>query len=173
MAILLQFTGLSGAGKTTLANALCKDLNQPGFKVKIIDGDVYRQTLCKDLGFSKADRIENIQRLGKLAGTLSAEYDLIIIAAINPFEASRRFLKKHYKAKLIFIDCHLNILKNRDTKGLYKLADLPDGDVNKVYNLTGVNAVFEYPKNADLILNTGNLSKDESIFLLKNFIATL
>lgn len=173
MAVILQFTGLSGAGKSTLAGKLMEELSQLGYRVKTIDGDVYRQTLCKDLGFSKADRIENISRLGKLANDLSIEYDLIVIAAINPYEEARAHLKKKYAAKLIYVSCELPVLRVRDTKGLYKRADLPNGDEQKIYNLTGVNDVFETPLNPDLILDTAQFSVAESIDVLIKYTLVL
>jgi len=173
MAVILQFTGLSGAGKSTLSNGLFHQLSELGYRVKTIDGDVYRQTLCKDLGFSKADRIENISRLGKLANDLSADYDLIIIAAINPYEEARAHLRKKYSAKLIYISCELSVLRIRDTKGLYKRADLPEGNEQKIYNLTGVNDVFEKPLNPDLIIDTTQLSVAKSIDTLIKYILVL
>lgn len=167
MGTIVQFTGLSGAGKTTLAEAFLNDFSQKGYRIKIIDGDVYRQTLCKDLGFSRADRIENISRLGKLAHELSADYDYIIIAAINPFDESRNLLQRKYGAALVYIHCELPVLQKRDTKGLYKRAALDDGHIEKVHNLTGVNDVFEAPIRAELFLDTTTSNIEQT---LKKFI---
>ncbi|TWV97947.1 adenylyl-sulfate kinase [Chitinophaga pinensis] len=83
MGQIIQFTGLSGAGKTTLSAALLTWGQQHNISIKLVDGDVYRQTLCKDLGFSKADRLENIARLGAYAASIAAEYDFVIIAIIR------------------------------------------------------------------------------------------
>lgn len=153
--MIIQFCGLSGVGKTTLASMVKKKLIDYGARVEILDGDEYRKTLCKDLGFSKKDRIENIRRLGFVAGKLSEHGVIPIISAINPFEEARRELKREYKnVKTIYLDCPLEILIARDTKGLYKRANLPAGHPEKVCNLTGVDGRFDIPKKPDLYINT-------------------
>lgn len=170
MGHIIQFTGLSGAGKTTLSNALLEWGNQHHMKVKLIDGDVYRQTLCKDLGFSKADRLENIARLGAYAASIATDYDYVIIAAINPYEKGRTELKTKYGATLIWLKCELQALIARDPKGLYRKALLPDTDPQKIHNLTGLNDTFEDPQYPDLTLDTGSLSPEESLALLITFL---
>jgi len=168
MALILQFTGMSGAGKTSISDAFqasCLDR-----KIKILDGDYYRKTLCADLGFTKADRIENVRRLGQLASRLSKEYDVIIIAVINPYEEGRAVLKETCGAELVYIYCNLDILLQRDTKGLYKRALLPDGDPDKLDNLTGVNDIFEKPKNVALTIDTSSAGLEESITKLASFV---
>lgn len=170
MGLIFQFCGLSGAGKTTLATAIFNELQARGYKVKVIDGDVYRQTLCKDLGFSRADRIENAARLGIYAASLRQEFDFILIAIINPYEEGRAILKLKYNAKLVWVNCSMEVLMARDTKGLYKKALLPTGHPDKIYNLTGLNDTFEIPVSADIILNTDVLSVEESLCITADFI---
>lgn len=170
MGLIFQFCGLSGAGKTTLANALSDELQAKGYRVKVIDGDVYRQTLCKDLGFSRTDRIENVSRLGVYAASIREEFDFIFIAAINPYEEGREVVRLSCNAKLIWIKCDLTVLINRDTKGLYQKALLPDGHPNKIYNLTGLNDVFENPVAVDLVVNTDLLSVEESLRVASDFM---
>jgi len=170
MAKIFQFTGLSGAGKTTLANTLEAELTNDGFRVAVIDGDVYREKLCKDLGFSREDRIENIKRLGAVAGEMSDHYDVIIISAINPYQESRTLLKNKYQALLVHVDCDLYTLRLRDTKGLYKRAFLPDQHEDKIYNLTGINDIFDYPVSVDFRLNTANIDISVSVDILKKYI---
>lgn len=170
MGQIFQFCGLSGAGKTTLAAALVNELQKQGYRVKVIDGDVYRQTLCKDLGFSRSDRIANVTRLAAYAETLRQEFDCILLAVINPYEEARAALRQKYDAKLIWIKCNIEVLIDRDTKGLYKKALLPDGHPDKIYNLTGLNDTFEAPISADLILNTDVLTVTESLRLATDFI---
>ncbi|QPH37836.1 adenylyl-sulfate kinase [Pedobacter endophyticus] len=170
MAKVIQFTGLSGAGKTTLANGVQQELSRSNYKVAVLDGDVYRKTLCSDLGFSKSDRIENIKRLGRLAMEMSDDYDFIIIAAINPFQIARQWLRDHLNAKLVYITCAIETLTIRDTKDLYRRAMLPKGHENKIYNLTGVNDYFEPPLAPDFIISTETDTVTKSIEKLKSFM---
>lgn len=160
--MILQFTGLSGAGKTSIAKALQKKLAAAGLKAEVIDGDQYRQTICKGLGFSKEDRCENIRRLGKVAEQFSKQQYIAIISAINPYQVVRKELKEKYGAKTIWVNCEVNVLINRDTKGLYKRALLPDGHPDKINNLTGINDVYEAPDDADLILYTSRETLEQS-----------
>lgn len=173
MGHIIQFTGLSGAGKTTLSNALLEWGNQHHVKIKLIDGDVYRQTLCKDLGFSKADRLENIARLGAYAASIATDYDYVFIAAINPYEEGRNELKAKYGATLVWLKCELQALIARDPKGLYRKALLPDTDPQKIHNLTGLNDTFEDPQHPDLILDTGTLSVEEALTMTVDFLIRL
>ena len=171
--LLIQMTGLSGTGKTTLSQKAQTLLENQGLKVEIIDGDVYRKTLCKDLGFSKKDRYENIRRLGSLAYQYVNEGTIAIVAAINPYEEIRKELKENYGAKTVWIKCDLDILIKRDTKGLYKKAQLPDGHPEKILNLTGVNDTYEIPVSPDLTIDTGIESADQSADRLYQFIYQL
>lgn len=169
--MIIQFVGLSGAGKTTLAKEVRKKLIDCGAKVEIIDGDEYRKTLCSDLGFSKEDRLENIQRLGFVAGILSSHGIITIISAINPYQEARYKLKSIYNnVKTVYLDCPLNILIIRDTKGLYKRANLPAGHPQKVFNLTGIDDRFDIPVNPDLYINTGTKNIEESADEIFDFI---
>ncbi|MBB5440696.1 adenylylsulfate kinase [Pedobacter sp. AK017] len=152
--LIIQFTGLSGAGKTTIANLVKQQLNLSDIPVQIIDGDHYRKTICSDLGFSKEDRAENIRRLGKVAHEFSKQNIITILSAINPYEEIRQELTTKYRAKTVFIDCDLKTLLQRDTKGLYQRAYLPNGHPNKLHCLTGVNDPYEVPLQFDLILQT-------------------
>lgn len=170
MGLVFQFCGLSGAGKTTLANGLSTVLQGKGYSVKVIDGDVYRQTLCRDLGFSKADRIENINRLGNYAASQRDEFDFIFIAAINPYQEGREAVWRSCKAKLIWMKCNIEVLIERDTKGLYQKALLPDGHPDKIYNLTGLNDSFEIPVKADLIIDTYLQRIEESLKITTDFM---
>ena len=163
-------TGLSGAGKTTIARQVKELLEKEGIPIVLVDGDEYRKTLCKDLGFSKEDRQENIRRLGKAAFAFVQEGKVAIIAAINPYEAIRQELNDQYDAKTVWVQCPLEELIKRDTKGLYKKAFLPDDNPEKVTNLTGVNDVFETPGSADIILYTNEETAEESAERLHQFI---
>jgi adenylylsulfate kinase len=167
---IIQLTGLSGAGKTTLAQTTASLLEAGGHAVAIVDGDAYRKTLCKDLGFSAADRQENIRRLGKAAFELEQQGNIVIIAAINPFESIRRELEEQYNATVVWVRCPLEVLLKRDTKGLYHRALLPEGHPDKINNLTGVNDVFEPPVLPPLIIETGGETVMQSAEKLARFI---
>lgn len=167
---LFQMTGLSGAGKSSIANLMKSKLLAINFKVEIIDGDEFRKTLCTDLGFTKKDRIENIKRLGFVANLLARNEIITIIAAINPYNFARNELKTLYNAKLIYLKCDIETLLKRDTKGLYERAFLPENHPNKIHNLTGINDTFEIPENADLVVDTSEESLKDSLEKVFNFI---
>lgn len=169
--LYIQMTGMSGAGKTTLARSIEEKLKKRGIKIEIIDGDEYRENLCKDLGFSKEDREENIKRLSFVGKVLGRNNIVCIMSAINPYEATRNYVKHNVKnSKLVYIKCNLEELKRRDTKGLYKRALLPDGDPNKVYNFTGISDIFDEPANCDITIETDKESLTDSVQKLEKFI---
>jgi adenylylsulfate kinase len=169
--IFIQMTGLSGAGKTTLSYNVKRELQKHGHKVEVIDGDEYRAALCRDLGFSREDRFENVRRLGFVGEKLARNGVIVLLAAVNPYEEIRRELKKSsVSVKTVWIDCPLEILSERDTKGLYRRAFLPDAHPDKLNNLTGVNDPFEIPQDADLHIKTDEETVAESTEKLLNFI---
>lgn len=169
--LFIQLTGLSGSGKSTIAEGVKKLFLEQGVKIEIIDADIFRPILCKDLGFSKADRQENIRRLGFVGNMLAKNGVITILAAINPYEEVRKELNAYgTHVKTVWINCELEILFERDTKQLYKRALLADDHKDKVRNLTGVNDPYEPPPNADLIIDTDKESKEESIKKLFDFI---
>jgi adenylylsulfate kinase len=169
--ILIQLTGLSGSGKSTIASGVNKMLVIDGYRVEVIDGDLYRKKLCRDLGFSKKDRNENIRRLGFIANLLATNGVIAIIAAINPYEAIRQEISDYGSyVRTVWINCDLDTLIKRDSKELYRKALLPDGHPDKINNLTGINDPFEIPGNAHLIINTDAETEKESIQKLYDYI---
>lgn len=158
----MLFCGLSGAGKTTLAQRLKNKLTRFGVAAEVIDADEYRNRMFTDLGYSREHRIESLRRLGLMAAKFSAHGIVTIVSAINPYEQVRRELKASYRnVELVHIDCPLDELKRRDTKGLYARAALPDAAPAKLVNLSGVNDTFEPPLAPDLYFNTLRQTVDD------------
>jgi adenylylsulfate kinase len=169
--LFVQMTGMSGAGKTTLALGLKDKLQKKGLKVEIIDGDEYRKELCKDLGFSREDRESNIKRLSFVGKVLGRNNVVCIMSAINPYNTTREEVRrKNTNSKMVYIKCSREELLSRDTKGLYKRALLENGHPDKVYNFTGISDPFDEPKNPDLIIETDKQEIKDSIEKLENFI---
>jgi len=149
---ILWFTGLSASGKSTTANAVEQKLFELGHHTYLLDGDNVRHGLNKDLGFSDADRIENIRRIGEMA-KLFVDAGLIVLSAfISPFRADRRMVRDLVEAGE-FIEIHmstpLSVCEQRDPKGLYKKAR--DGQIK---NFTGIDSDYETPEVAEITLNT-------------------
>lgn len=160
--MILLFCGLSGAGKSTLAHSVQNRLRQCAVPVEVIDGDPYRARLFSDLGYSRADRSENLRRLGFIADKFAAHGIVTIISAISPYDDVRQELVASYAdVKIVFVDCALAELQRRDTKGLYRRAALPDDAPDKLPCLSGVNDPFERPAEPDLYLNTRDSSIDD------------
>lgn len=167
--LFIQMTGMSGAGKSTIAHATAEKLRNKGYKVEIIDGDHYRHNVTSDLGFSKKDRLENIKRLGFVGRVLARNNVIAILAAINPYASARCELAK-LGAFTVFVKCDLSTLKDRDPKGLYKLALLPEDHPDRIKNFTGISDPYEIPENPDLVIDTAQLSLDESVNKMVFFV---
>jgi len=169
--LFIQLTGLSGSGKSTIAVGTKQLLESNGFRVEVVDGDIYRRKLCPDLGFSKEDRHENIRRLGFVSNQFAVNGIVSILAAINPYEEIRKELSRFgTHVKTVWINCDLDTLIKRDTKQLYKKAMLPDDHPDKIKNLTGVNDPYEPPENPNLIVNTNAESEEASSKKLFDYI---
>jgi adenylylsulfate kinase len=167
-AIVIWFTGLPGSGKSTLSLGLEKELYSQGFKTFVLDGDVLREGLCKDLGFSNEDRTENIRRVGELAKLMMDSGIIVLAAFISPFAKDRnkvRELVGDANFVLVFVDCPLDICEQRDVKGLYKKARK-----GEIKTFTGISSPFEAPENPDLVLKTSEFSKEHLIKELLEFI---
>ena len=151
-AFTVWFTGLSGAGKSSLAHALSAHLQLLSLPHEVLDGDELRSTLNRDLGFSKADRDENIRRIADLAGDLNKRNMSAIVAAISPYrEARLRARRKCERFVEVFVDCSLATLIERDSKGLY--ASALRGEIQ---NFSGVSDPYEAPEHPEVYLNSGS-----------------
>lgn len=156
---ILWFTGLSGSGKSTIAGALEQLLFARGNHVYLLDGDNVRHGLNKDLGFSDADRVENIRRIGEVA-KLFADSGLIVSTAfISPFKADRdmvRELTGEGEFIEVFVDADLATCESRDPKGLYKKAR-----AGEIPHFTGIDSPYEAPENPELVVKSGEYSVEE------------
>ncbi|GAA4102873.1 adenylyl-sulfate kinase [Mucilaginibacter panaciglaebae] len=166
---IFQFTGLSGSGKTTLAFEVAKLLQERDYTVQVLDGDEMRKSISAGLGFSREDRLENMKRIACYARESLA--DVVLVAVINPYAEGRRYMRNNCEAPLVWIRCGVDILKQRDTKGLYKEALLPDGHPAKLGNLSGINDPFEEPQDADFVVDTDKDSIARSAFNLCAYIS--
>lgn len=151
-------TGLSGAGKTTIAKIMEKTLKARGLKIERLDGDVVRQSLTRDLGFSKEDRDKNIERVTFVAKLLSRNDVGVIASFISPYQAVRDTARAETTNFIeVFVHAPLDVCAERDVKGLYEKAF-----AGEIPNFTGVSDPYEAPENADLVLNTHQETPEES-----------
>ena len=160
-AAVLWFTGLSGAGKTTIAREVERRLFDDGVQTMLLDGDTLRHGLNGDLGFSPADRAENIRRVGEVARLFFAQGAVVLCTFVSPYREDRarvRALIPEGRFIEIFVDAPLDELKRRDPKGLYARAER-----GEVANLTGVSAPYEAPASAEMVLRTAEQSVDQAV----------
>jgi bifunctional enzyme CysN/CysC len=163
-AAVLWFTGLSGSGKSTIANLVEKKLFRMNRHTFLLDGDNVRHSLNKDLGFTEADRIENIRRVGEVA-RLMADAGLIVITAfISPFRAEREMVRRMLpegEFLEIFVDTPLNVAEARDVKGLYKKAR-----AGQLKNFTGIDSPYEAPTNPEVRIDTIKMTSEQAADLI-------
>jgi adenylylsulfate kinase len=158
---ILWFTGLSGSGKSTIANALEIELNRLGKHTYLLDGDNIRLGLNKGLTFSNTDRVENIRRIGEVSKLFVDSGLFVLTAFISPFQNDRDMVRELVEDKElieIFIDTPLEVCESRDPKGLYQKAR--DGEIP---NFTGISSPYEAPINPEIVIKTDRLSIDQSI----------
>jgi adenylylsulfate kinase len=158
---VLWFTGLSGSGKSTLAHAVEEQLHQRGLNTFVLDGDNVRHGLCRDLGFSRENRKENIRRIGETAKLLLEAGVITLTAFISPFKEDRaiaRSLMPDGDFIEIHCFCPLTVCEQRDVKGLYKRARL-----GEIKNFTGISSPYEEPVNPELKIDTSQLTPEQSV----------
>jgi adenylyl-sulfate kinase len=149
--VTIWFTGMSGTGKTALAMPLEQELRRRGLKVERLDGDIVRQSLTRDLGFSKEDRDKNIERVTFVAKLLTRNGVAVLCSFISPYRAVRAMVREEV-GNFVEIYCHapLEILVERDVKGLYKKAI-----AGEIKNFTGISDPYEPPENPDVVVDSG------------------
>src|SRR5205085_2384485 len=163
------FTGLSGAGKSTIANLVEKKLVARGRHTFLLDGDNVRHGLNRDLGFTEADRIENIRRVGEVARIMADAGLIVLTAFISPFRAERHMVRRMIPEGEffeIFVDTPLSEAEKRDTKGLYAKAR-----AGELKNFTGIDSPYEPPEDAEIHIDTTQLSADEAAELIVEKLA--
>jgi sulfate adenylyltransferase len=151
--VVVFLTGLSGSGKSTIAEALAADLEAAGEPVSILDGDELRRHLSADLGFDRASREANVQRAAEIAADRAGEGQIVVTALISPFDRSRRMAREVVEQRapflLVWVRTPLEVAESRDPKGLYARAragEIPD--------FTGIDSPYEEPEDADLVIET-------------------
>lgn len=156
--LTLWFTGLPGAGKTTLAQYVQKRLQGAGYGVELLDGDVVRQHLTKGLGFSKEDRDENIRRIGFVAQLLTRHGVIVIVSAISPYREIRDEVRHNIGRFVeVYVNAPLAVCEQRDVKGLYKRAR-----AGEIRNFTGIDDPYEPPLNPEVECRTDLETVEES-----------
>ena len=156
---VVWLTGLSGAGKSTLASALYAELLARDVAAELLDGDAVRENLSKGLGFSKTDRDTNVRRIGFVAGLLAKHGVTVLVSAISPYADTRREVLGSFPDALeVFVDAPLEVVTERDVKGLYLKAI-----AGEIPHFTGVSDPYEAPENPDLHLRTDRISVDEGV----------
>ena len=157
--LTVWFTGLSGAGKTTLNQAVHEYLAGRGFPVETLDGDEVRRHLGRGLGFTKEDRDENIRRIGYVAGLLTRHGVIVLVSAISPYRAAREEVRREIGAFVeVYVNAPLEVCEQRDVKGLYRKAR-----TGQIHGFTGIDDPYEPPLDPEVECRTDRESVEESV----------
>ena len=166
--VVLWFTGLSGSGKSTIANIVEKELHATGRHTMLLDGDNVRHGLNRDLGFTDADRVENIRRVGEVSKLMLEAGVITLVSFISPFASERAMVRSMLddgEFIEIYVDTPLEEAERRDVKGLYKKAR-----AGELKNFTGIDSPYEAPKNPEITVNTVELSAEEAADVVLSFL---
>jgi adenylylsulfate kinase len=156
---VVWFTGLSGAGKSTVAGLVYRELQQRDYRTEILDADIVRKSLTRDLGFSRAEREENIRRIGFVAELLSRHGVIVLVAAITPYRTMREELRNRIRRFIeVYIDAPLEVCERRDPKGLYRKAR-----AGELTQFTGIDDPYEAPLRPEVHCCTAYETVEESV----------
>lgn len=165
--LVLWFTGLSGAGKTTTARALLEPLRKEGMQAELLDGDELRSVISKGLGFSREDRMENIRRIVFISKMLSRNGINVLVSAITPYREMRELARSELPGYVeIFVDCPLEECERRDVKGLYAKARKA-----VIANFTGIGDHYEPPEQPDIVIRTDVDELSSNVSLIMDYVA--
>ncbi len=157
--VTVWFTGLPSSGKSAVADRLDEILKERGYRAERLDGDIVRKDLTRDLGFSKADRFENIRRVTFVAKLLTRNDVCVLTSFISPYREMREHARREIGGFLeVYVKCPLEVCIRRDVRGMYKLAQ-----EGKIKDFTGISDPYEEPLNPDLILETDKETLDQSV----------
>lgn len=164
--VCIWLTGLSGAGKTTISIPLVERLRAMGCRVQRLDGDIVREKLTPDLGFTKEDRDKNIERVTFVAELLVKHGVITVCAFISPYKAERQYVRKETgKFVEVFVKCPLKVCEERDVKGMYAKAR-----TGEIKNFTGISDPYEIPENAEIIVDTSLMTLDDEVDTIIDYL---
>jgi adenylylsulfate kinase len=167
--VAVWFTGFSGAGKSTIAEALTDKLKSYGCQLEVLDGDEVREHLTKDLGFSKEDRDTNIRRIGFVAKLLVRNGVIVLVPVISPYRSIREEMRANIKDFVeVFVNAPLSVCEKRDVKGLYKKVR-----AGEIKQFTGIDDPYEPPNNPEVECRTDIEELDESVAKIFNKLKEL
>jgi len=166
----LWFTGLSGSGKSTIANHVDQLLFERGHHTYTLDGDNVRHGLNRDLGFTKEDRVENVRRIGEVSRLMNNAGLIVMCSFISPYRAERQMVRDKAGEGVfieVFVDTPLDVAEKRDVKGLYKRAR-----AGEIKNFTGIDSEYQAPENAEIHINTVDTSAEDAAAQIVDYLET-
>lgn len=165
---VIWLTGLSGSGKSAIANRVVRKLFESGVNASLLDGDNLRHGLCSDLGFSDSDRQENLRRIGEVAKLMVDNGLVVVVATISPFEDERRQARSLFddgEFIEVYMNTPLSVCESRDPKGLYRKAR-----EGKIKDFTGIDSPYEPPSDPELKLTHGDLGLEKSVSIIFDYL---